>query len=238
MKMDIILISHNRKMMTVRSILGHSTAISNALNHELLNEVGLYIWVDSQDELEFFTGLYGDTPWIHPQLVKDYGENAPLRLSQFMIESKADLMHLTFDDHNVWEDCYVNSVRAMIKYFPQINGVVSMYIVNYSGNYPWQSREEPLLVSSKLIKAFYNKHAQPVFCPDYKRRAFECEFGAYIRHGNMVWNCKDAKVDHWWEAKTHTENINHGFNYDMRMQAERIKRGYHWGLDFNLVGTL
>lgn len=262
MRLHILFVSHNREEMTVRNIKRCETACNHALkNVDSLKEVTCSIWVTTQHEKEFFDAHLKEYKWISTSIVKDYIEWAPLLMNRHLRTTKADLFHITWDDHGVYEDCYTNAIKAMLLRFPKktvhthayvgfsYNGIIGIDIANYPKHWPWQGwYSSQHLIGAGYIKGWEHLHGDlSLFCPDYKRVMWECEFSASIRFYNSIWCCREAKLDHWrpdfsgnklqWiPDKSHTEGRADGsMKQDREIFQERRKMGYYWGLNFDLI---
>ena len=257
MKLHILVVSHNREDITIKNMKRCEIGRAHAIKHvETLDDIQCTIWVTSVREKEFFDKQFNNHNWVNTVIVKKYIEQAPILMSNFLQTTKADVFHITWDDHGVYEDCYTNALNAMIQRFPErtihqlrtsYDGVVGMDIVNYPKHWPWQSGFGPSqLIGSGVLESFkIFTGGLPLFCPDYKRVCWECEFSAYMRFHNSMWYCGTARVDHWRPDvhrkpdKSHTNGRDDGsMNRDRLMYLERRRRGYFWGLNFDLVGDL
>ena len=237
------MLSYKRRELTIANINRCRIAREHVFrNVNSMREFICTIWVVTQAEKDAFDVEFKNLDWVSVEVIKDYTEKAPILMSEFL-GTTADLFCITWDDHGVYEDCYTNAINAMLGKFPartphnkqfSYDGVVGMSIVNYPKHFPWRSGFGPYqLIGSGVIKSF--KSAYPdktIFCPDYKRICWECEFAAYIRFHNAIWYCHDARVDHWrpdqstnsaqWKPdKSHVEGRMGSMERDRQMYLER-----------------
>ncbi len=258
MKLHILFRSFRRQDMARGNLLRVIVARKHALaNVKGLESINLTHWVDTEEERDFFLKHFGNNGWYNIEVIKDYNTKAPLMIGEFFRTTEADMFEWLWDDVGVYEDTYTLAINTMMLRFPKrdkhhprivsYNGILGVKIANYPKHWPWQSSYgNPHFIGSGVIKNHYKAYPdKPIFCPDYKRVIWEVEFVAVARFHTLIWYCPEIRIDHWVPTKKETEDEVHkksradgSSQRDKDMLRERKKRGYHWGLNFDLIGDL
>jgi len=141
--------------------------------------------------------------------------------SDFYVYASDDLI---FDP-----DCIKNAMAVMRNKFPDGDGVVSIRQI--------LEREKGCstafgMFGTKFADRFPNR---AVFCPDYVHYYSDAELGRVAAALNRLAHCENATVKHS-RPRDETWRLAHTvLNRDKTVRQDRRKRGFEWGLDFELM---
>lgn len=141
-------------------------------------------------------------------------------------EFSSDYYIYAADDITFPPTCIENAIRTMRERFPDGFGLITIA----------KRKRAPFgLIGNKLVEHFPERQ---VFCPDYIHYCSDSEFsGVTKKLGKYFWP-PDRKV----QVFHHREGGETRFlarqvrERDYAVRDERKRRGYRWGIDFNLVG--
>lgn len=151
------------------------------------------------------------------------------------------------DDVELTENALENAVLAHKNWFPDGDGVVGFK--QDCPGYPeytfkWYGQT---LMGREFIERYKQVDYQ-ICCPDYKHFFQDEEMFMYANSMNKFHPEESALLHHYHpsfirEEQDQTHEIVRFGNdspkvHDMKVLAERLKKGYLWGRDFNLVGDL
>lgn len=143
--------------------------------------------------------------------------------SDFYVYASDDLV---FDP-----DCIKIAMATMRRRFPDGDGVVSIRQI--------LEREKGCSTAFGMFgTVFANRFPnRRVFCPDYVHYYSDAELGRVASALGRLAHAENATVKHS-RRRDETWKLAHTvFQRDKTMRAERRKRGFEWGLDFELMSN-
>jgi len=246
MKLTIMMVTYRRVMMTLDNIDSYILARQHALDRIDGLEIDFHLWAANKNEYDNYVEIYKDIDWITVSHVPNYATKAPILVEEFVTRLDSDLVHLTWDDHTPAKNVLTLGVRDMVEHFPKFDGVVGMMIVNHPPEWGWQTSYGPTqIIGVRLFKDFRERTGQPILCPEYHQCCFEVEFTSYMQLLNRVWHCREAHFNHQRHELPSKWGIDHSamesrklgtMNKDRAVYNVRRKKGYYWGINFDIVG--
>ena len=121
-------------------------------------------------------------------------------------------------------DCIEMAMKAMEKHFPGGDGIVGI------GR---KGRSAFGLFGDKFVERFPNRE---VFCPDFTHYGSDSELFRTVKElGKIVYLPEECRVKHF-RNKDETWRLARRIRAkDREVFDERKRKGYKWGIDFNLV---
>lgn len=139
-------------------------------------------------------------------------------------EIDSDYYICACDDFIFHVNCIESAVKRMQKRFPDGDGVVSL----------WR-RNNPVigLFGRKFVERFPERE---MFCPEYTHYCGDSECAQVAKILKKVANIKFYQVKHF-SQNDETHNLSQkAARKDRKLYYKRDKKGFKWGIDFNLIG--
>ena len=241
MEFDVVIPTYIRVDKAKECIEKVSLAREHAMNtFPILSKLTCYVWVSTDEELSIFSEYYSGHDWIKPYLLDNFYDRAPIDWDKHIRNTESDWIHFLMDDQHVNVKSYACVVDSIVS--KSINSVIGMYIDNYPDHFHDDARNGGSIIINKkfCLNTFGDK---PIFCPDYYRWIFDCEFATYVKSIGKFHYIRQATLSHYHPSVTPEKRPDDCYfigrfkimPHDLNMCEMRKKAGLLWGKNFDLI---
>jgi hypothetical protein len=229
-KVDVVIPSYKRTEKLINCV----DSIKRALVG-INDQCSLYIYFSLAEDLKDFNENYFPQSGLYKILLeKEY--KAPTLWNDHLRYMQSDALMYLNDDVILEKDCILNVIGEMREKYPNLDGVIGLNQINISS-------KQAVKAAFGLIGKFFVDlfPLKQVFCPEYFRFYIDTELEKYATSISKFTFSESSKLIHLHPSfgssqkdETHTY-VRQWLKKDQEIYKERVKRGYLWGKNFNLV---
>ena len=234
MRLDIVIPTRDRLEKLSRCIasLAHNRALFHA-------DIRCFVYFDTNIEIFKFGKEY---PFLRTLIQVDtFPEyTAPKLWNYHLKQMDADGMMYLNDDVEMLGDGVMVAKNQFVLHYPDYDGVMGFVQENLRGKFDTAPAAFGI-VGRGFADRFPDRQ---VFCPDYHHLWIDRELELAAKHWGRFHVAEQVKLNHYhpclgkqYEDDTHN-HIRKWKGVDQLIWNSRKSKGWVWGIDFNLLGSI